>query len=578
MNDRSNLNKKTYLHWAHWFVIIFSALLTLSAWYFSKNQMQLKETAIFNRNSDNMIERLTERMKEYESALRAGVAAIESRKTTLTYKDWRVFSKGLQLESYFPGVNGIGVIYKVQRDERVFFEKKNKEKRPYFKIYPEHTQDYLLPITLIEPYESNAKAVGLDMAHETNRFTAAKLAEKTKSSQITGPIILVQDSKKTPGFLFYYPFFDKEKMLGMVYAPFIVEKLIEGTLRETIRGINIRITDGAEVLYDEGFEVNTSKFSKQYSLDMYGRVWILDIWKTNTKSITGVSQPNLILIGGILIDILLFFLFFSLSRTTHNAKKLAKKLTSDLNNKVTQLESEITKKNLAKKVANRAAKLATIGELSAGMAHEINNPLTIITGYSMVAKNKLKKLDVADIDIDLDKINSAAFRIKKIIDGLRKFSRDDADKEAERINVKVLADDALEILQLKFSSLNIKCTVSIEENLYVVVNEVEIVQVLMNLLSNSAQAISDIENPWIEFKAYKDNESCIISITDCGNGIDKDLISKIFDPFFTTKDVGEGTGLGLSISKGIVESNGGTLDIDTDSKNTKFVIRLNLDS
>lgn len=578
MNESAKLSKKSYLHWAHWLVIIFSALLTLSAWYFAKTQMQIKETAIFNRNSDNMVERLKERMKEYESALRAGVAAIKSRRTELTHEDWRIFSEGLKLETHFPGVNGIGVIYKVQRSDKKLFELKNQIKRPDFKIYPEHSENYLLPITLIEPYESNAKAVGLDMGHEKNRFEAAKMAEKSKTSQITGPIILVQDSKKTPGFLFYYPYFKNEKMIGMVYAPFIVDKLIQGTLSESFRAIGIRIKDENEILYDEGIDLNKIDYKKQYSLNMYGRVWTLDIWKNTKSGLSNISQPNLILIAGIFIDVLLFFLFLSLSRTTHNAKKLASTLTLDLNKKVNQLESEIDKKNIAKKVANRAAKLATIGELSAGMAHEINNPLTIITGYSMVAKNKLKKLEISEIDTDLEKINSAAFRIKKIIDGLRKFSRDDADKDAERINVKILAEDALEILELKFSSLNIKCTVDIEENLYVVVNEVEIVQVLMNLLSNSAQAISKIDDPWIEFKAFKSDKSCIITITDCGSGIDKDLISKIFNPFYTTKDVGEGTGLGLSISKGIVESNGGTLEVDTESKNTKFAITLKLDS
>jgi signal transduction histidine kinase len=105
-------------------------------------------------------------------------------------------------------------------------------------------------------------------------------------------------------------------------------------------------------------------------------------------------------------------------------------------------------------------------------------------------------------------------------------------------------------------------------------NSIQISQVILNLLNNAFDAIQDATDKWIKIQTYIEHGQVQIRVTDCGHGISNEVAKKIMQPFFTTKPIGKGTGLGLSISKGIVEAHQGKLTIDTESKNTCFVITL----
>lgn len=336
----------SFLHWYHWVVISASLILTVTAWKISDNQVQEKRVELFKIQSEQLLAQISERMSHYEVALKAGAAAIQTFTTKTQVNDWKEFSKSLNITDTYPGINGIGVIYFVPGSSVNQFIEQQRLYRPQFNIHPQHNEQEYWPITYIEPLQGNEKAVGLDMAFEHNRFSAAKKARDNATTQITAPIVLVQDAKKTPGFLQYIPFYSssniktteqrQEHFIGHVYAPFIMHKLMEGTLIQSSRQLIFSIHDGDSNLYNELVVDNehydsTPLFQKTVTIDMYGRPWTFNIqtalsFKTSTHS----SQPLMILSGGIIIDAMLVFIFIMLTRSQKEAVKLANKINHRL--------------------------------------------------------------------------------------------------------------------------------------------------------------------------------------------------------------------------------------------------------
>lgn len=343
--ERRAIEKSARMHWFHWLIVIASLVLTLSAWYISKQSIDEKIALQFDRQAKQLVELVSERMKKYEDGLWGGVSAIQTNGGDISYKDWKTFSHSLRIEDKYPGINGIGVIHYVAPEKMDAYLAEQRKDRPDYALHPTHQKNEFWPITYIEPVETNAKAVGLDMAHEKNRYTAALKARDTGKAQITGPIVLVQDKEKTPGFLFYAPFYRggiyntkeerREHFTGMVYAPFVVKKLMEGTLQKEKRRVSIKIMDGEEVLYDEHIKENTDYdtnhlYSKRFELDLYGRNWVFDVRSTKSfREATENNQPMLILIGGIIIDTLLLTLFILLANSNQRAVRFIHKITEE---------------------------------------------------------------------------------------------------------------------------------------------------------------------------------------------------------------------------------------------------------
>ncbi|MBQ4850833.1 CHASE domain-containing protein [Pseudoalteromonas sp. MMG012] len=343
---KKQVSPARFLHWYHWLVVIASLLLTVTAWKISDNQIQAKRAALFKAQSELLLTQISERMSHYEIALKAGAAAVQTYSLQTPASDWKTFSDTLNIFESYPGINGIGIIYHIPKSELDSFLIQQRKTRPNFAIHPQHQEQEYWPITYIEPVEHNMKAVGLDMAFEHNRFSAAKKARDTASTQITAPIVLVQDAKKTPGFLQFIPFYDTSEttslaqrqthFVGHVYAPFIMYKLMEGTLQQSNRQLVFSIFDGKDNLYDELTESNhhyddKPLFSKTITLNMYGRPWTFHIqsalsFRTSTHS----SQPLIILGSGILIDALLLFIFITLTRSQNSAMAIANQITHSL--------------------------------------------------------------------------------------------------------------------------------------------------------------------------------------------------------------------------------------------------------
>lgn len=202
----------------------------------------------------------------------------------------------------------------------------------------------------------------------------------------------------------------------------------------------------------------------------------------------------------------------------------------------------------------RAEKLAAIGQLVAGVAHELNNPLTSIIGYSELISDDIPE---GPAQQKLDKMLREAQRMKRIIENLLRFARQNtlAKKSA---NLEALLQEVLALREYHLLNHDIEVQVQIESGLpHIALDEDQFKQILLNLLNNSIDALDGSSRKRIRIEAHCNNGRVTLRFEDNGNGFTD--VNRVFDPFYTTKPVGKGTGLGLSICYGIVKEHGGEI-------------------
>lgn len=224
----------------------------------------------------------------------------------------------------------------------------------------------------------------------------------------------------------------------------------------------------------------------------------------------------------------------------------------------------------------RASKMTTLGEMSSQLAHEINNPLTIIKSAAF-SLNKIlnsEKIDLPKATDYLAKIDKTTTRITKIISGLRAFSRAGDNDPFEQSSLHKLFQDITELSSHRLKMAQVKFEIAPFDDILFECKASQIEQVLLNLLNNSIDGIIELPDKWIKINVSTQKDKIFISFTDSGTGIPKDVAERIMEPFYTTKAVGKGTGLGLSISKGLIEGHQGKLTYNSESSHTQFIIEI----
>ncbi len=260
-----------------------------------------------------------------------------------------------------------------------------------------------------------------------------------------------------------------------------------------------------------------------------------------------------------------------LQRNADDLEKIVRKRTDELREKDAQLiQSE---------------KLATLGEMAAGIAHEINQPLGVI---SLIAQGLKKSADLGKLTEPLlhDKLNSIQAQIDRIniiIQHLRVFSRNDP-KTKELIDINKPLKEIFHLIGRQLTNHSISVELHLDSNLMVMADNNRLEQVFLNIIGNARDALDDHEETVLQFRqmensplwvqnwekkivirSYRLTNRVIVEIEDTGGGIPKHIADRIFDPFFTTKEVGRGTGLGLYISYGIIKDFGGEIKANTKS-------------
>jgi two-component system NtrC family sensor kinase len=251
-----------------------------------------------------------------------------------------------------------------------------------------------------------------------------------------------------------------------------------------------------------------------------------------------------------------------------------------------QLVKRIALLDSEKEVMNQqiveTGKLASIGELAAGIAHEINNPVAIMVEEAGWIQDLLSEgIDKADnfeeFKRALDQIQTQGHRCKGITHKLLSFARK-TDSRMETLHLNEFVNEVVDLLSQKFKYANIDVDVQLDPELPTIhASATEIQQVLMNILQNAVYAMEKTGGK-IAVLTEADDQNISISIRDTGPGIPPDNLARIFDPFFTTRPVGKGTGLGLSICYGIINKMGGRIDVESKlDEGTTFTIVLPLD-
>lgn len=232
---------------------------------------------------------------------------------------------------------------------------------------------------------------------------------------------------------------------------------------------------------------------------------------------------------------------------------------------------------LEKEIGFQREKMAALGEMASGIAHEVNNPLSIILMNSSSIEKELDRKSEINKDSILKKVKKTqdtVYRINNIIKGLRDFARNTTSDPYINVSTKKIIDLTIGMCESRIIDENIKLTLKYDENdTEIQCRSTEVSQVILNLIGNSIDVVKGCENKWIEVSTKKLESDVEIRVTDSGSGVSTEHQDKIFKPFFSTKAAGEGSGLGLSISRQLVESHNGSLNLDLSQANTAFVIK-----
>jgi signal transduction histidine kinase len=292
------------------------------------------------------------------------------------------------------------------------------------------------------------------------------------------------------------------------------------------------------------------------------------------------------LLAGISVLLLLAIIFYRNNLQKHKAKIKIEKAYKDL---------KATQQQLV-----QSEKMASLGELTAGIAHEIQNPLNFVNNFSDVNTELIDELEheagkgniegvksiAKDIKSNEEKINHHGKRADAIVKGMLQHSRVSSGQK-EPTNINALADEYLRLSYHGFRAKDKSFNAKIETDLDKSIGKVNVVpqdigRVLLNLINNAFYAVNEKRQqlngtyePTVSLSTRKLGDNVEVKVKDNGDGVPKKIIDKIFQPFFTTKPTGIGTGLGLSLSYDIVKAHGGEINVETKvGEGSEFVIQL----
>lgn len=301
-----------------------------------------------------------------------------------------------------------------------------------------------------------------------------------------------------------------------------------------------------------------------------------------------IMNRYLVVISALILVLLvmLYFLYITKIREIQQRKlneAEIRRMNHTLENRVLE---ELKKRQEQQSLLIQKSKLESLGRLSAGIAHEINQPVTHLSlGIdNILIRKNLNKLDDEYLENKCNELFEDIERIRNIIDHIRTFSRDQEPSDLVQLNVNETVNDSINLIGTQYKSHNVILKKQLSENIgFTVGNKYKLEQVILNLFSNAKDSLeekykntaSSDSDKSITVRTFSDDSYVFIEITDTGNGISKELQQKVFDPFFTTKSINEGTGLGLSISYGIIREMSGQINVESiENEYTKMTISL----
>lgn len=463
------------------------------------------------------------------------------------------------------------------------------------------------PVYYLEPKKGNEATLGLDLGSDPAISSALKRAREKRVVVSSPWINLGQESNGKEGFLVIHPIYKDigplETFMGFAVGVFRLGDLLEGSLKGLDnKGLDIYLYDESadvekRVLYqieDSGDQLTKHPFSSEKAgevlsasnwketLDLPGRRWTV-LFHPSTPFFSAVktSRHWEVLFGGLMLTALLGAYLVTSSRRAAELARANEDLAMEITGKI-QAQEELQKAYETLKRAQASAiaaeKLAALGRLTAGVSHEILNPLF---GISAMLQGMLRSPDTPEDVVDeLKDIMEQAQRIGKIAQNLLSFSRQ-RRPERKPIDLNKTVQKTLSLLEHDLKMKNVAVELKLTEGLpHIFADMDQMQQVIINLVSNARDAMSKGGRIVLSTDSINEgfDKSIELRVSDNGMGIDPEKVDKIFEPFFTTKAEGEGTGLGLAICHGIIEAHGGTIRAENNiDGGTSFIIQLSVE-
>ena len=465
------------------------------------------------------------------------------------------------------------------------------------------------PVYFVEPWQGNEKALGFDLGSNKTRLAALVKARDSGLMVATAPVKLVQERGEQMGFLVFAPVYQSagppdnvslpySRLVGFTLGVYRIGDLIGTALRlsSVMEDFEVKVVDVTDGKNEELFRNATPRAASLSAawvskdvLDVAGREWQISFAPGSAYIAKKRSQlPSMVLVVGLLLTFSLAIVFWNQQRRHQDATEFRQ--TS--NKLLAEKSAVIAKLNETQGQLLQSEKMASIGQLAAGIAHEINNPVgyassniatltvyfdrivSLIQAYEQ-QEQKLPEAALAtvkevksavelaylyeDIPVLLKESSEGLDRIKKIVVDLKNFAHTDAD-EWEMADLQKGLESTVNVVwnELKYKTELIRDYAEIPQ---IECKLAQLNQVFLNLLVNAAQAIE--KHGIITLRTRQLDNQVMVEVSDTGHGIEKENLTRIFDPFFTTKPVGKGTGLGLSLSYGIIQKHHGKIEVES---------------
>ncbi len=553
----------------------------------------LDDIEYFHHKTFEVRDTLQQRMRDYERALQ-GAAAFYRASDQVTFDDWKVFAEEFDLPRMLPGAMGIGFIQSLKKEpDPILIKKLEKDGVSVKKIVPilglpdlKFATDRFV-VKFFEPQNNAREIVGVDIGADPVRRRIAEDGRDRGIPVLLTRINLLQDAANRVGFVLLVPVYRahadgdtalqrSRSHIGWIYAPFIVEEFMVATLKPLLKELDISIAyrDNNQLLFssneaDPTLKSKKNKFRLSADLALANSEFILYAKPGAQFDFSHTQIASAAAFISVTLGLLLAIVLVNLQLTNRRVSRQVNLRTQELYRAQRLAEAHRIK-------SIEAARLASLGEMAGGIAHEINNPLSVILAKAFNLKARLKKGNIKDSEIlgYIEKIEETSFRIAKIVKGMRTLSYDGSQHDFEVISLNKIIDDTLDIGREKFKSKGIEVRLNLKNDFEVRCRPIQISQVLINLLNNAEYAIESMRDPWIQITTFSDEHGVAVEVMDSGTGITEEVAKRMMEPFYTTKEVGKGTGLGLSIARSIMKENMGTLEYNSHRAHTTFIIHL----
>lgn len=515
----------------------------------------------------HLLETQSKSIQELSDNKNVTLESIYKQIKTLSHSEFDYF----WLSSKQPEINKLN---SSELKEQLLFEISESQQEPHFKI---------LNLTNSEPSFVIFKNIYVKEKYHSTIIYKINLQNLFKSIQTSNKKLARYFTPETT--LFEHT---SGKLIPLNYSPTAKELESKNlTQYEIEKGVSVFqgpqvIAIAAATSSDEILENFKPKLS---IISEFNRNQISQAFNPITSMVVGTSLIGiicLILILKIYLNSLFAPLTYIKSSFEHLAKGRFEKIDSSFeqNNEfgalVTGYNTMIDRLRKTLADLNQSGKFAALGEMAAGIGHEINNPLLIIRGFAALTPKYVQNNQTQKILENSKKIILAIDRIAKIVKSLRQYARDGSQDPMNQVSIEQICEDTFVFCYEKFKNNSVDLRFNNElfaEKIFC--RPEQITQILLNLLNNAYDAIISTEGEhWIQLTISQTENTYEFAVTNSGEKIPDKIADKLFTPFFTTKEVGKGTGLGLSISKSLAEKHKGELRLDRNSPLTRFVLTL----